>query len=85
MANSLFRRMGGPALVLTGALLGGALTGVAMANQPHMENALSDLNAAKNQLSVAVADKGGHRDNALNLVNQAICQVQAGIAYAGGK
>ncbi len=27
MANSLFRRMGGPALVLTGALLGGALTG----------------------------------------------------------
>jgi hypothetical protein len=56
-----------------------------MANQPHMENALSDLNAARNQLNVAVADKGGHRDNALNLVNQAIGQVQAGIAYAGGK
>ena len=85
MANSLFRRMGGPALILTGALLGGAVTGVAMANQPHMQNALADLNAAKNQLSVAVADKGGHRDNALNLVNQAIGQVNAGIAYAGGK
>ncbi|MGR4065119.1 MAG: hypothetical protein ACLQPV_06690 [Vulcanimicrobiaceae bacterium] len=85
MAQSLFRRMGGPALILAGALMGGAVTGIAMANQPHMQNALSDLNAARNQLNIAVPDKGGHRDNALNLVNQAIGQVQAGIAYAGGK
>ena len=85
MVKSFFSRMGGPALLLAGALLGGAVTGVAMANQPHMENALSDLQGARNQLNAATADKGGHRDNALNLVNQAIGQVQAGISYAGGK
>ena len=47
-----------------------------------MVSALKDLNAARTQLAAAVADKGGHRDNAINLVNQAISQVQAGIAYA---
>ncbi len=56
--------------------------GYAVAAQPHMSNALTDLRAAKRQLNEAVPDKGGHRVNAINLVNQAITEVNAGIGYA---
>jgi hypothetical protein len=76
------RRIGLPALFLSGAIVGSALTGVAVASQPHMVNALHDLQTAQTQLNAADADKGGHRNNALNLVAQAISQVQAGIAVA---
>jgi hypothetical protein len=58
--------------------------GVAQAGQPHMSNALADLQAARSELSVAIPDKGGHRVAALSLVNQAITQVQAGIAVGAG-
>jgi hypothetical protein len=47
-----------------------------------MQNALSQLQAPKASLLVARPNKGGHRDRAINLVNQAIVQVEAGIAYA---
>lgn len=56
--------------------------GIAMANQPHMVSARGYLNDALNQLNQAVADKGGHRNNAIGLINQAIQQVNAGINYA---
>ena len=45
-----------------------------------MHNALNALYTAKNQLNMAQADKGGHRVNAINLVNQAIGETRAGIA-----
>jgi hypothetical protein len=45
-----------------------------------MVNALQYLNAANNDLSQASHDKGGHRVNAMQLVNQAINEVNAGIA-----
>jgi hypothetical protein len=61
------------------ALLGAAIGGGAMAYQGHMFNALHDLQAAQDQLNAAVSDKGGHRENALNLVAQAIAEVNAGI------
>ncbi len=80
--KSLTRRAGLPALFLAGALLGSALTGMAVAGQPHMQNALNSLNTAKTELTAADADKGGHRDKALSDVNAAITQVNAGIAYA---
>jgi hypothetical protein len=48
--------------------------------QGHMVNALNDLQAANNELSQASHDKGGHRVNAIQLVNQAINEVNAGIA-----
>ncbi len=63
------------ASVAFGALAGGT----AMANQPHMWNALHALQNADNQLQLAEPDKGGHRVNAINLVNEAISEVQAGI------
>ena len=52
--------------------------------QPHMVNALSALQTAKSELQAAQANKGGHRLKAIDLVNQAIGEVQAGMAAAGG-
>jgi len=49
-------------------------------DQPHMEAALNFLESARSDLQRATADKGGHRANALNLVNQAIAEVKLGIA-----
>ncbi len=69
-------------VALVSAFAGAGIGGAAMAYQGHMFNALHDLQAAQNQLNLAVADKGGHRDSAINLVNQAITEVNAGIAYA---
>jgi len=50
------------------------------ANQPHMQNALDDLRAARHQLEIAMQDKGGHRANAIGIVDNAINEVKAGIA-----
>ncbi len=58
----------------------GAGAALAAANQPHMTNALAALQTAKAELQVARQDKGGHRAKALGEVNQAITEVQAGIA-----
>ncbi len=66
-------------------LLGvGFSAGCVVAAQPHMYNALSALQNAKSELQVAEHNKGGHRANAINLVNQAIGEVNAGIAAGGG-
>ncbi len=58
----------------------GTGVGGAVAAQPHMQSALSDLQSAASQLSAARPDKGGHRAQAIPLVNQAITQVKEGIA-----
>jgi ribosomal protein S20 len=55
------------------------------AAQPHMENALKALNNAAAQLQMAVDDKAGHRAKAIQLVSQAINQVQQGIQAGAGK
>jgi hypothetical protein len=57
---------------------------IAVANpgQPNMEAALGDLRAARASLQKAVPDKAGHRNKAIGLVDQAIAQVQAGMAAA---
>lgn len=57
---------------------------IATANpgQPNMQAALGDLRAARASLQRAVPDKQGHRNKAIALVDQAIAQVQAGMAAA---
>jgi hypothetical protein len=77
--------------VLVGASLAGAVSigigigfGVAWAQQPHMNAALSDLQSARGELQAAIPDKGGHRVKALGLVTEAITQVQAGMAVGAG-
>ena len=77
--SSLRRQLPLMASFTAGALLS---AGVAVAQQPNMQNALSQLQAARASLLVARPNKGGHRDRAINLANQAIVQVEAGIAYA---
>ena len=64
------------------ALAAGFVVGNVTAEpQGHMTAALATLKTAKNQLQAATADKGGHRAKAIDLVNQAITEVQAGIAF----
>ena len=53
--------------------------GTAYAYQEHMFAARNDLQQAANELRQAEHDKGGHREAALDLVRQAIDQVNLGI------
>jgi len=61
-------------MALTFGMLG---AGTAYAFQEHMFNARNDLQQAEH-------DKGGHRENAVGLVQQAINQVNQGIVAGGG-
>jgi hypothetical protein len=73
------------AYVLIGMAIGGAIgacTNVS-ADQPNMVAALNSLRAARQSLVAATPNKGGHRDRAINFVNAAIQETEAGIAYAG--
>ena len=67
-------------LAMTSAV--GYGVGVAQADQPHMQGALADLQAARGELQAALPDKGGHRANAMRLTNQAILETEAGIGFA---
>jgi hypothetical protein len=49
-----------------------------------MREALVQLQIAREDLQKAEANKGGHREKALQLVNEAINQVQAGASYSAG-
>jgi hypothetical protein len=51
------------------------------APQPQMKSALGALKKAKTHLQRATEDKGGHRVKAIGLVNSAIAEVEAGIAF----
>jgi hypothetical protein len=50
------------------------------ADQPNMRAALAHLREAKAALQRAEHNKGGHRTRAIEIVNQAIAEVEAGIA-----
>jgi hypothetical protein len=56
--------------------------GGVQAYQGNMERAIGELNAALRSLREATPDKGGHKANAVNLIQQAIGEVRAGIAFA---
>lgn len=50
-------------------------------DQPHMQAAKDHLQDALNSLQKASADKGGHRERAMDLVREAISEVNKGIAF----
>ena len=50
------------------------------ADQPNMRAALAHLREAKAALQRAEHNKGGHRTRAIEIVNQAIAETEAGIA-----
>ena len=76
MRRSLIR-----ASFLVLVLAAGFIAGQLSAAQPHMQAALNHLKQARTSLNRASADKGGHRERALSLVNQAIEEVDRGIQY----
>lgn len=72
-------------LTLCVLMMAGLFAGRAWADQPHMRAALEHLRRARVELERADADKGGHRVAALARVADAIGEVEAGIAYGGGR
>ena len=62
-------------------LLAGVAVATALPDQPFMKAARGDLNTARSELQKATPDKGGHRVKAISLVNSAIAEVNAGIAF----
>ena len=57
-------------------------TTTAEAYQGNMERAVSALYDALGSLKESTPNKGGHRERAIALVQQAISETQAGIEYA---
>lgn len=49
--------------------------------QPNMEAAIQQLRAAQGSLQNASTDKGGHRVRAMQLIDEAIREVEAGMRY----
>jgi len=56
--------------------------GIAIGAQPHMDASLALLRNARTELAAATPNKGGHREKALGLIDQAIDQVREGITFA---
>jgi hypothetical protein len=67
--------------LVAGAVIGAS---IAYANQPHIVSALELLQSARGELARATANKGGHRERALNAVDNAIRETREGIRFAGG-
>ncbi len=72
-------RMGIVGLVL---FVGGLFTGQVIAEQGHMDAAANNLRQAITQLNQATPNKGGHRERALGLAQQALDEVEEGIGWA---
>ncbi len=66
-------------LTLVAGFVAGCASG---GGQPHMTAALDHLRSARSELDAAEANKGGHRERALAIVDSAIAEVQAGMDYA---
>jgi hypothetical protein len=49
-----------------------------------MNEGIALLQSARGELQAATPNKGGHRERAMGLIDQAIGEVRAGIAFAGG-
>jgi len=80
MTNSSVRK------ILLGAALAASMgIGYAIGAQPHMEASIGLLQSARTELARATPNKGGHREKALGLIDQAIAEVRAGIAFAAGR
>lgn len=71
-------------LLLGAAIATSASVGYAIGAQPHMSATVALLQSARGELVAATPNKGGHRERALGLIDGAISEVRAGIAFAGG-
>jgi hypothetical protein len=80
VTTPIFRRAALGAAVAATAL-GAFFAGTAVADQPRMRSALSELRLARRDLNAASPDKGGHRAEAIRLVNEAIRHVEMGVRF----
>lgn len=67
--------------LLTVVVGAGQLQPASAERQPRMQAALRHLREAREELQGASADKGGHRERALDFTTRAIRQVEEGIAF----
>jgi hypothetical protein len=74
----------GRSVVLGMAVAASMGIGYAIGAQPHMAESIAMLQSARGELAAATPNKGGHRERAMTLIDQAISEVRAGIAFAGG-
>ena len=74
----------GRRLLLGAAIASSVGIGYAIGAQPHMTETITILQSARAELAKATPNKGGHRERALGLIDQAIGEVRAGMAFAGG-
>ena len=72
------------AALLGAAIAAGLGIGYAVGAQPHMSASIELLQSARAELAAATPNKGGHRERGLSLIDQAITEVRAGMAFAGG-
>jgi hypothetical protein len=79
LLNRMFSRRSAAKSILSAGAAGLMGASLGEAAQVHMQNALRALNNASTQLQAAEDDKAGHRAKAIQLVSQAINQVQQGI------
>jgi hypothetical protein len=70
-------------LVLGIAIAASMGIGYAIGAQPHMSESIAFLQSARGELAASTPNKGGHRERAIGLIDQAIGEVRAGIAFAG--
>ena len=71
------------ALLVIITLIAGYVAGCATGSgQPHMKAAVDELRAARQELNAANSDKGGHRVRAVEIIDEAINEVHAGMEYA---
>jgi hypothetical protein len=68
-------------VILIAAVISVSFVLPVLADQPRMQAAKSDLDGALKYLKRASADKGGHRERAMDLTSQAITAVVNGIEY----
>ena len=81
MSETISRRQ----LALMSALAAAGTLGAmqpAAAYQGNMENALGSLQEALDSLRRSTPNKGGHRERAMQLIRDAIDEVQVGIDFA---
>jgi hypothetical protein len=89
MTTSAARRFSVHPFAVRPWLLGAAIAtsmgvGYAIGAQPHMNESIAFLQSARGELQASTPNKGGHRERAIGLIDQAIGEVRAGIAFAGG-
>lgn len=70
------------ALTFAAGLSTAGLIQSAFADQPNMQRALEALRTARAFLQQAEPNKGGHRERAIDLVDRAIGETEAGIQFA---